>query len=194
MPRSKFISDSDTKTKASAVEEKVVEDVVEEKREEAPKKREFRDSDGVKVRSVISGNLFIEGLKTKMIYTWTDYGDESEMEYRDLVAAVRSRDKSIYEPRIIVEDNDFLTEFPALDQFYSDRFTTKDIRSILEMPVNEMLDAIDKLPNGAKESLKSLAARQVANGILDSVNKIKALDKVFGTDLNLIGSFSNDED
>lgn len=197
MPKTKLVPDSEAKLKTKPV---VVEEYEEEmpkkeeisKKEETPKKKEFKDSDGVKCRSVVSGNLFVEGLKTKMIYTWTDYGDETEMEYRDIVAAVRSRDKSVYEPRFIVEDKDFLAEFPALEKFYSDRFTTKDIKAILNMPINEMLEAIEKLPNGAVDSLKTIAAKQVASGELDSINKIKALDKLFGTDLNLIGSFTDE--
>ena len=197
MPKTKLVPDYETKPKTKPV---VVEEVEEEitkkeeppKKEEAPKKKEFKDSDGVRCRSVVSGNLFVEGLKTKMIYTWTDYGDETEMEYRDLVAAVRSRDKAVYEPRFIVEDKDFLEEFPALEKFYSDRFTTKDIRAILNMSIDAMLEAIEKLPKGAVDSLKTIAAKQVASGELDSVNKIKALDKLFGTDLNLIGSFSDE--
>lgn len=187
MPRTKFVSDSEPKSKPITKYEEP------EKEVEAPQKRVFKDTDGIKCRSVISGGLYVEGMKTKMTYSWTDYGDVSEIEYRDLVAAVRSKDKSVYEPRFIIEDKDFLEEFPTLDKFYSERFTTKDIRAILNLPIDEMIEAIDKLPKGAVDSLKSIAAKQVASGELDSVKKIKALDTLFGTDLNLIGSFSEED-
>ena len=116
-----------------------------------------------------------------------DYGDVTEIEYRDLVAAVRSKDKVIYEPRFIIEYKDFIAEYPALDDFYSSRFKTRDIKKILNMPIGEMTEAIEALPNGAKESLKSLAVQQVADGTLDSNKKIKALDEIFGTNLSLVG-------
>ena len=178
-----------TKVEEKKVEEEIVEDSFEEEKSEpiVPEKKVFQQSDGVKCRSVVSGHLYVEGLKTGMIYSFMDYGDESELEYRDLVAAVRSKDKSVYEPRFVVDDPDFLAEFPALDEFYSKRFTSRDIRQILNMPNSEMKDAIDKLPNGAKESLKSLAAKLVSSGELDSNKKIKTLDEIFGTNLSLVG-------
>lgn len=164
-----------------------VEDIIEEPVKSEPIVKVFDQSDGVACRSVVSGKLYVEGIKTGMIYTFMDYGDVTEIEYRDLVAAVRSKDKSVYEPRFIVEDKDFIAEYPALDTFYSERFKTRDIKKILKMPIDEMKDAILRLPNGAKESLKSLAVEQISDGTLDSNKKIKALDEIFGTNLSLVG-------
>lgn len=189
------------KTKTSTKVDEIKEEIINEKPILAedikgepivPEKKVFQQSDGVKCRSVVSGHLYVEGLKTGIIYSFMDYGDESELEYRDLVAAVRSKDKSVYEPRFVVDDPDFLAEFPALDDFYSKRFTTKDIRTILNMSDAEMKDAIDKLPSGAKESLKTLAAKLVTAGELDSMKKIKTLDEIFGTSLGLIGELITD--
>ena len=55
-----------------------------------------------------------------------------------------------------------------------------------------MIEEIKKLPAGALSSLKSIAAEQVYTGEIDSVRRIKALDSVFGTDLNLIGELFAD--
>ena len=179
MPRTKFVVDPD-------------EEISEEIKEDTPKKtkKTFDQSDGITCRSVVQGALFVEGIKTGMMYTWTDYGDETEVEYRDLVAAVRSKDKTVYEPRFIVENEDFIAEFPVLEKYYANQFTTRDIKEILNMSENDMVKAIEKLPKGAIESLKSIAAQQIASGRLDSVRKIKALDQIFGTDLNLISELS----
>ena len=62
-----------------------------------------------------------------------------------------------------------------------------------DMPVDQMVSAIEKLPDGAKESLKTIAAKQVSLGVLDSVNKIRALDRIFGTDLNLLSELVQTE-
>ena len=56
----------------------------------------------------------------------------------------------------------------------------------IDLPVNEMVAQINTLPKGALESLKSIAASQVSAGQLDSVRKIKELDNIFKTDLNLL--------
>lgn len=181
MPRSKFISE-DTENEQTEV-----------KVEASKKKKEFDQSEGIACRSVVQGGLYMEGLKTQMIYSWTDYGDVSEVEYRDLAAAVRSKSKFVYNPWFIIEDEDFLQEFPQIKKFYDESYSIKDLKNILNKPVDEMIKTIEKLPSGAFESMKSIAAKQVSNGTLDSVSKIKALDKLFGTDLNLIGEFTRDE-
>lgn len=148
-------------------------------------KKVFDPNEGVLCRSVTHGKLFVDGVKTGMKYTFFDYDDESEIEYRDLVALVRARDKAVYNPRFIIMDEDFIAEYPTLKKFYNDHFSTKNIKEILELPDYQMKEEIAKLPKGAVDSLKSIAANQIASGEIDSVRKIKALDEAFGTDLSL---------
>ena len=172
-----------------------VKDIEDEEVEVKPAKKEkkkFDQSDGIICRSVTQGGLYLEGAKTKILYEWDDYGDESEVEYRDLVAEVRAKSQFVFRPCFIIDDEDFIAEFPQLEKFYKEKYTVKDLRKVLELPVGEMVDAIKELPKGAADSLKSIAAQQVSTGQLDSVRKIKALDEFFGTDLNLIGELISD--
>ena len=151
-------------------------------------KKVFEPNEGIPCRSVTHGKLFVDGIKTGMKYTFYDYDDVSDIEYRDLVALVRARDKSVYNPRFIVMDEDFIAEYPALKKFYDDQFSMKNIKDILTLPDYEMKEAIRKLPKGAVESLKSIAVNQIASGEIDSIKKIKALDEAFGTDLSLLNA------
>lgn len=150
-------------------------------------KKVFQQSDGVNCVSITQGILNVVGTKTGIIYRFADYGDVTEIEYRDLVGMIRSKDKAVYEPRFVVDDEDFITEYPALKKFYDDEFSIQNIKEILTLPENKMIEEIKKLPSGALNSLKSIAAEQVYTGEIDSVRRIKALDSVFGTDLNLLG-------
>ena len=86
-------------------------------------KRTFSQSDGVNCVSITHGTLNVAGPKTGMIYRFSDYGDTTEIEYRDLVAMIRSKDKAVYEPRFVVEDDDFIAEYPAIKKFYDDEFS-----------------------------------------------------------------------
>ena len=171
--------------------------VADEVPEEIPKtdsnKREFAQSDGVLCASITHGALNVEGTKTGMIYRFADYGDETEIEYRDLVGMIRSKDKAVFEPRFVVVDEDFIAEYPAIKKFYDDEFSLQNIKEILSLPDNKMIEEIKKLPSGALNSLKSIAAEQVYTGEIDSVRKIKALDSVFGTDLNLLGELFSEQ-
>lgn len=176
MPKQTFITDDED------------EEIVEKKSVTKETKHVFDATDGIECRSVVQGGLYMEGAKTKMEYSWGDYGDISEVEYRDLVAAVRLKSKFVFNPWFIIENEDFLKEFPQVKKFYDSSYTIKDLIKILDMPVNDMIAEIKKLPKGAVDSIKSLAANQVSTGTLDSVKKIRALDEYFGTDLNLLAS------
>lgn len=162
-----------------------------EKKTETVKKKTFDPSDGILCRSVTQGKLFYEGTKTGILYTFSDYGDEVEIEYRDLVAAVRSRAGVVFNPYFIVEDNDFLVDQPALGKFYSESYTKRDLRAILNDPINEMIEELKALPQTALDNLKIIAATQIKSGELDSVRKIRALDEFFGTNMELLSELFN---
>lgn len=164
-----------------------------EVKEEAPKptpktkaaKKSFEQTDRIMCRSITQGGLYVEGAKTKALYEFGDYGDTAEIEYRDLVGMVNSKSDYLFRPYLIVDDADFVAEFPQLDKVYSDIYGKQDLIDIFNLPVDDMISKIKSLPAGAMDNLKHLASTQVANGALDSVRKIKALDELWGTDLNL---------
>lgn len=156
---------------------------------EKPKKtsqKKFEPSSEITCRSAIPGQLFLTGAKTGRDYRWEDYGDETGVEYADLVSLVRSRSGYVFNPFFIIDDEDFVAEFSDLQKFYSANYSIKELSDILELPNSEMISTIQTLPKSAIDSLKSIAVNQIANGQIDSVSKIRALDELFGTDLNLI--------
>ncbi len=162
--------------------------VIDTEEQKAPEKRVFKADDKIVCRSVTQGGLYMEGLRTKQLYEWLSYGDEIEVEYQDLIAAVRNKSAFIFDPCFIVEDEDFIAENNQLDKFYNERFTVKELRAILDLDVYEMIETIKTLPEGAKTSLKSIASDCVKTGALDSIRKVKALDDLFETDLNLLAN------
>lgn len=178
MPR-KAMTKSTSKTEEVKTEE--IKQVVSK-----PEPKKFNPNDGIRCRSVTHGILFVDGLATNMKYTFVDYDYETEITYRDLVALVVARNKAIYNPRIIIMDEDFIAEYPALGKFYKEHFATKNIKEILDMPDYQMKEAISKLPKGAIESLKSIAVNMIVSGEIDSIKRIRALDEAFGTDLSLL--------
>ena len=158
------------------VEEPVVEKKVVEK---TPKK--FEAMDGVLCRSIVSGVLVMEGIKSHNFYKWANTNDITEVEYQDLVSAVRSNTSYVYAPHFIIEDEDFLAQFPKVQEVYDSMYTTADLKDILKLPVATMMKEIETLPDGSKENLKSIAGKMILNGQLDSVQKIKALDEFYNT-------------
>ena len=180
---SKTVKKESTKEVVTTTNEPIVNETV---IEEVKEPRKFEQTDGIRCRSLVSGALYITGMRSGIPYTWADYNDVQEVEYRDLIYMVRSRgDKSIYAPRIIVEDDDFISQNKELETLYSSMYTTSDLRDIVKLPVRTMIAEINKLPQGAKESLKSIVSTMIDSHELDSVQKIKAIDELFGTRLLL---------
>lgn len=179
-----------TKTTTKSTTEKSVAESKETKPVETTKpiKKTFKQDEGVLCRSITIGGLWLEGIKSKNIYRWSEYGDVTEIEYRDLISMVRSKSNYIFNPMFVIEDEDFIAEFPQLKKFYDEKYTIEDLEGVLALPIGSMVATIKTLPAGAITTLKSIASTQIANGQLDSVKKIKALDKIFGTELNLMSS------
>lgn len=178
-------------TKAVA-EEKVVEEKVTEPEDKATEStgkvvaKTFGQEDLIPCRSMISGQLFIEGARSKLLYTFADYGDVCDIEYRDLIYLVRSyQNKIIYEPWIIIEDEDFIEQNPKLSELYTKMYTDGDLIEVINLPVNQMVSTIKSLPSGCQNALKGIAATMIDSGALDSIRKIKALDEIFGTNMML---------
>ena len=156
------------------------------KTNDSSKKKEFGQEDLILCRSMVSGQLFVDGVRSGLLYTFADYNDTCEIEYRDLIYLVRSyKDKTIYEPRIIIEDEDFIAENPKLAELYESLYTKGDLMEIINLPLSQMVDTINALPMGCRNALKGIAATMIDNGQLDSIQKIKALDEIFETNMLL---------
>lgn len=174
------------KKTAVPVETKDVEqENVETEIKEEPKIRKYEKEDIIPCRSFTNGKLLVTGEKSGILYRWADYGDIEEVEYQDLVYMIRSHKACITRPRFIIQDEEFLTQYPDLKTLYDSLYTQKDLTDILNLPVYQMKSAIAELPNSARESLKGIAASMIMSGKYDSVKKITALDEIFETHLLL---------
>ena len=162
------------------IEEEIKKETTKEKTvAKTPKK--FEAMDGVLCRSIVDGVLVMGGIKSNNFYKWADTNDVTEVEYQDLVSAVRSNTSYVYAPHFIIEDEDFLEQFPQVQKVYDSMYTTADLKEILKLPVSTMMKEIETLPDGSKENLKAIAGKMILNGQLDSVQKIKALDDYYET-------------
>lgn len=169
---------------AVVVEEKIEKPV--EKKAVVMEKKKFEPDDLIPCVSITSGELLMIGERTKFLYRWADRGDVQEVEYQDLIYAARSNSGFVFKPRFTIQDEDFLEQNPAVKERYETMYTVKDFTDILKLSVPAMKKTIMELPDGAKESIKSMASTMISNGTLDSVSKIKALDEIFDTNMMLI--------
>ena len=187
-----------SKVENTQIEETIVTDDVEETVEVEQKatskvetvvkeKRKYEATDGIPCRSITPGGLYMEGIKSHILYEWSDNGDVTEVEYQDIVAAIRSNVSFISKPYLIIEDEDIVAQFPQINKIYESMYSIKDLKEVLtDLSPRDMRATILTLPDGAKESIKHIASQMISNGSLDSVQKIKFLDEIFGTRLMLM--------
>ena len=160
---------------------KEVEQEVVETKATAPKKH--KEDDLISCLSVTAGLLVMAGRKTGAIYRWIDAGDRVNVEYTDVLAEIRAHSNYVYRPRFVIEDDIILAEHKELNALYDTLYSKDDIKQILALPAPQMRQVIAQLPDGVKETLKSMAAMAIDTGELDSVARIKTLDEIFGTQM-----------
>ena len=141
--------------------------------------KRFAQDDLIPCKSITAGELLMVGERTKMLYRWADADDVQDIEYQDLIYAVRSNSGFVFKPRFIIMDNDFVSQNPKVQEKYDTMYTNKDLRDIIMLSPNNIKKVVPTLPEGVKESLKSMASTMIDNGTLDSVARIKALDELF---------------
>lgn len=170
-----------TKTQKKPEAEVVEKTAVEPKKE----KRTYKDTDKIPCISITSGEYLFIGDKSGNLYDWISEGDVVEMRYDDLIAAIRTRKPCVFMPRVVIQDEEFLEEFQELKRMYNSLYSAEDMNKILSLPAEQMRKVIEGLPDGAKDSIKSLAITAVDEGRLDSVQRIRILDQIFVTDMLL---------
>lgn len=175
------------KPKEENVEEVVVEkeDKESEVKEEIKKKKNYSDGDYILCRSIIAGGLNIN-CRSGNYYRFNNYGDYCEIEYRDLVELIRKHSDHIFLPRILIEEDDFLEDFPQVKRFYAEMYSISDLKEILSLSGSQLENAINSLPNELKDALKSLAATMIESGEIDSISKVRTLTTLLNADFNLL--------
>lgn len=175
------------KTTKKTVEKKVNliinEEPIQEKKVE---KKKYEPDEEIITTSCTAGELLMIGRKTKRVYVWSNYGDTTGIEYQDLKAEQYVQGSPyIYSPLFIIEDEEFinLPENKKVADVYAHILKAEDIDTLFALDNISFERTVNKLPKGIKNSLKAIAAQKIQDGSLDSVNKIKALDKILGTDL-----------
>lgn len=167
-----------------------VEDVVEEEVKVAPKKKvnkaKHDPNELVPCRSVRFGELILIGPKTKMPYSWANEGDIREVEYQDLLSWRALHSRYLFDPMIIIEDEDICEEWQAdLGPVYS-AFNHVDLKDMFNMPQRQFVAQLKKLPQGMKDSVQNMAYAMIQDGTLYDLRKIDAVDEILGTELRMM--------
>ena len=179
-------------TKKSTVEtEEIIEtEAVEEvKPAPAPKKvnkPKHDPSELIMCRSVRFGGLRLIGPKTHMPYEWANEGDVREVEYQDLVSWRALRSRYLFEPMIIIEDEEIVEEWKAdLGELYAE-LQDIDIKAMFKLPHRQFVAQLKKLPAGLKTTVQNMAYSMIQDRTLYDLRIIDSIDEILGTELKMM--------
>ena len=147
--------------------------------------RKYDPDEQITCRSITYGELLVVGPKSKLLYSWSNYGDTTPVEYQDLQALRSIRSAHLLKPRIVVEDEELITQWGKdFENLYS-KIVDVDVEKILDLPIGKFKTALKNAPKGVQQAVKNIAGEKILDGSLDSLAKIKAIDEILGTDLKL---------
>lgn len=173
--------------KTSTTTEEIMDiEVLEEVAKPAPKKvnkPKHDPSELILCRSVRFGELILIGPKTKMRYSWSNEGDVREVEYQDLVSWRALHSRYLFDPMIIIEDEDICEEWKAdLGKLY-EKVQEIDLKAMFNLPPRQFMAQLKKLPESMKSSVQNMAYAMVQDGTLYDLRIIKGIDETLGTEL-----------
>lgn len=176
-------------TKKSTVEtEEIIENEVAEEVKPVKKinKPKHDPNELILCRSVRFGELRLIGPKTRMPYSWANEGDIREVEYQDLVSWRALHSRYLFEPMIIIEDEDIVEEWSAdLGKLY-DEVQQIDLKEMFKLPHRNFVAQLKKLPTGMKTTVQNMAYAMIQEGTLYDLRTIRAIDEILGTELMMM--------
>lgn len=185
-PAKNATSKKDKSAEEVVKEAEEVQEVVEEKVVPTEQPREFQKDDLIEVKSLFAGSCTLVGRRSGNVYVWETLGEIQYVEYQDLLAEITNRySKYIYEPLLLIEDEDVINKNPKLKDLYDAMIDVEDIEdSLLNDSVEELRSILITLPSGLKETVKSVASTLMQDGALYDVRKIRLLDDLYHTALS----------
>lgn len=177
------MSNETTKTRANRSVTPKTEVAVEEKPTPIVAK-EIDQNQIIVVRSGFHGKLVYRSPRTGEKFAWSEFGDEQEMELRELRNA-KSAKKKYFENNWFMFDEEYewVISYLGLTQYYKNALPIDDFDALFKKTPAEIEKAIAKLSKGQKKSVGYRAKQLIADGEIDSNKAIAALEKALGIEL-----------
>ena len=130
------------------------------------------------------GKLVYESPRTHEVYRWESFGDEQEIELRELRNAKSSAKKFFINNWFMFrEDDAWVVDYLGLNQYYKNSLSLEDFDGLFKKSASEIEKVVSKLSAGQKKSVAYRARQLVLEGEIDSNKAISALEKSLGIEL-----------
>lgn len=139
----------------------------------------------ITVRNGFQGRLIYISKKTGETFEWDGFGEEQEMELRELKAAKNSYNKAFYSNNWFMfnPEDEWVIDYLGVRQYYKNAVNVDEFDDIFNLPANELIKKINSLPNGQKSSVAFRARVLIGEQKIDSLKQISALEEALGIEL-----------
>lgn len=130
------------------------------------------------------GRLIYESPRTHEVYRWDGFGDDQEMELRELRNAKSAAKKFFINNWFMFNEDDlWVIDYLGLNQYYKNALKLEDFDKLFTKSPSEIEKAVSKLSEGQKKSVAYRARQLVMDEKIDSIKAITALEKSLGIEL-----------
>ena len=175
---------ANTKTKAQPAEDTKVEDTeIKEKAKEKPIiAKDIDPEQYVIVRNGFQGKLIYKSKRTGEKFVWESFGDEQEIQLRELKNAKNSS-KRFFTNNWFMFDENWIIDYLGVRQFYKHAIDIDNFDSIFKMPADKLKTTLENLSPGQKKGVKYRAIELISSGDIDSRRTIATIEDALGVEL-----------
>lgn len=139
-------------------------------------------TDYVTVRNGFQGLLVYESTRTGEVFKWENFGDEQDMELRELKNAKNSS-KKFFEENWFMFDEDWIVEYLGVSRYYKNAIKIEDFDNLFQLKPDALRKRLEGASKGQKRSIAYRARTLIADGKIDSLKVVEALEDCLGMQL-----------
>lgn len=178
---SKNTTPKSTATKTSTAKEKEVVEIPIEKKQYKVKKN-LDPNMIVTVKNGFQGRLIYKSRRTNERFEWETFGDEQDMDLQELKNA-RNSSKAFFVNNWFLIDDPEVLEYLGVSQYYKYALNFKSFDDLFEKAPDDIKETIAHLSAGQKKSVAYRAKELIADGTIDSIKVINALEESLSIEL-----------
>lgn len=136
----------------------------------------------VVVRNGFHGKLIYDSQRTGEHFVWKKFGDEQEMELRELRNAKNSY-KKYFENNWFMFEEDWIIEYLGVKQYYRYAISIDKFDNIFKLSADELRQVLTNLSDGQKKSVAYRAKELIKEEVIDSMSVVRTLEELLGVEL-----------
>lgn len=136
----------------------------------------------ITVKNGFNGTLVYKSKKTGERFIWQSFGDEQEMELSELKSAKNTSKAFFVNNWFLIDDLDVI-DWLGMTKYYKHALNSKSFDDLFKKSPDEIEHLITGLSSGQKKSVAFRAKQLIADGVIDSIKVINALEAALSIEL-----------